>query len=114
MAKDGLLDYLQVVLKEVSSRFTPAPAWWTQDTTDVPPPNLGKKPGYRCADVNGEGVYCARCQEGVDRETREQEEERHAKEAKQKASQGSNDRMRERMREKARAAKRKKEEGGKK
>ena len=108
VARDGLLDYLEVVLNEVAKRFTPAPKWWQAETTDVSPPAL-RRPTCKCFKGNGEeeGVYCARCQSIFDEEEDVRAREQKEKEEKMKNQMGNKDRMRERMREKMAAKKQK-------
>ena len=100
VAKEGLLDYLEVVLQGVSRRFVNAPDWWSPETTSVPPPSL-KRPSCKCFKGEDDDVYCARCQAIHEGEEREKDEARRAKDEKMRSSQGNKDRIRERMREKA-------------
>jgi hypothetical protein len=117
VAKEGLLDYVEVVLKEVASRFVKAPEWWAPENTNADAPCL-RAPSSKCfkrykddvADGEDDEVYCVRCQGIADAEERLKDEQRREREEKMKNQMGNKERMRERMREKAATEKKRKAE----
>lgn len=100
--RDALIDYVEMVCKQVSKRFVRPPDWWTPPTPEAPTPSL-RKPDLKCFEDNKTDTsrYCVRCQEEVDAEeqARREEMEREAEEKKSKGDIKSQ--LRNRMRARA-------------
>ena len=111
VARDALLDYVEMVCKNVAKRFVEPPSWWTPPPAEEDPPELAQ-PAAPCFEdrQTGESRLCPRCQESKDDETRELEEAQAARENKKGDAVAGKKRMRERMRRKAEAAKKRKTE----
>ena len=109
--RNALLDYVEMVCKQISKRFVEPPDWWTPPTKEVSAPSL-RKPGVNCFEDNktGNSRLCVRCQEEADEEERAQEEEREKEQMSKKDKVAVRKQARERMKRKADEAKRKKEE----
>lgn len=107
--RNALLDYVEMVCKQVSKRFVKPPDWWTPPTKEAPPPSL-RKPDLKCFESrDSDSRYCVRCQEEVDEEERQRLEQKKKEEEKRKGKVGAKMSHRERMRRKANEAKAKKE-----
>lgn len=104
--RSALIDYVEMVCKQISKRFSRPPEWWTPPTPPAPTPSL-RKPDDKCHEDRKTGTsrYCTRCQEEVDAEelARKEEMEREAEEKKSKGD--TKQKMRERMRKRAQAQK---------
>jgi Glycosyl transferase family 90 len=79
VARDALLDYIEMICKQISKRFVPPPSWWTQSPTlatgeQVEPPKL-RKPDVPCYEdrQNDMSRLCIRCREDADAELQELE-----------------------------------------
>jgi hypothetical protein len=119
VARDALLDYVEMACKTIAKRFVKPPDWW-----DVPPP-ADKPPKLRKPDLpcyedreTGKSRYCGRCQGEIDKEERELEEALK-KEADKKATKknfkvSNRERMKRKAAEAARKKKEKEEEAAKK
>ncbi len=137
-SRNALLDYVEMVCKEVSKRFvkvrkevstcfsftnlhadfctilyrtTKPPEWWTPPTAEGPTPSL-RKPDLKCFEdkSTGDSRYCVRCQEEVDEEERLKEEEREKEKSQVKDKLDAKQKARLRMKRKADEEKRKKQE----
>ena len=102
VARNALLDYVEMVTKHIAKRQIDPPKWWEPPPKEQPPPKLNR-PETKCFEdrTTSESRYCTRCQEEVDLEqqTMEQEQakekdEKHAKKKRKKS-------LRERMKEQA-------------
>ncbi|EED91840.1 hypothetical protein THAPSDRAFT_268830 [Thalassiosira pseudonana CCMP1335] len=106
VARNSLLDYVEMVCKQISKRFVKPPDWWTVPTSEQPTPSL-RKPDVKCFEDKSTGIsrYCVRCQDEADEEAqlRKEEEERDAVERKDKGDVKKN--LRARMRATAKKAK---------
>lgn len=102
--RDALIDYVEMVCKQVSKRFITPPDWWTPPTPSAPMPSL-RNPDDKCHEDKKTNIsrYCTRCQEEVDSEelARKEELERELEEKKNKGDVKTNLRNRMRMRAKA-------------
>ena len=64
VARDGLLDYVEMITQETAKRFTPAPSFWSPLPSAITPPyNPNAKHDF-CDPRNNK--YCLRCQKIVD------------------------------------------------
>jgi len=111
VSRNALLDYVEMVCKQISKRFVKPPDWWTPPTVEAPTPSL-RKPDLKCFEDNktGNSRYCNRCQEAVDEEERLREEEREKEQSMKKDKVGTKKSLRERMKRKMAEEKQKKEE----
>ena len=112
--REGLLDYVEMVCKQISKRFVNPPDWWTAPTEEASPPSL-RKPDLICFEdkKTGDSRYCVRCQEEVDEEERLKEEEREKEKAEAEDKRSVKESARARMKRKAAEDKKKKAEKGK-
>lgn len=83
VARSALLDYLEVVCKNVAKRYLDPPRWWSAPPKELPPPKL-RKPDVPCYEdrATGQSRLCVRCQEDRDAELRELEEAQKNQETK--------------------------------
>ena len=105
VARDALLDYVEMVCKAISKRFVKPPDWWSEATPARKPPKL-RKPDLPCYEdrETKRSRHCVRCQEEADEEERALQEAMD-KEAEKKASKKTTKlSFRERMKRKAEAA----------
>lgn len=108
VSRNALLDYVEMVCKQISKRFVKPPDWWTPPTQEVPTPSL-RKPDLKCFEdkKSGESKLCVRCQEGFEEQERLREEQRQREKDEKKDKAGAKMSIRERMKRKAAEAKRK-------
>jgi len=82
VGREALLDYVEMVCKNVAKRFVEPPSWWTPPPAEQPPPQL-RKPDVPCYEdrQSGQSRLCTRCQQSKDAEEEElrKEEEKRAK-----------------------------------
>jgi hypothetical protein len=71
LPRNALLDYVEMVCKQISKRFVKPPDWWASPTAEIPAPSL-RKPDLKCYDdkKTGNSRLCVRCQEEEDEEER--------------------------------------------
>jgi len=102
VARNALLDYVEMVCKQVSKRFVKPPDWWAPPTAEGPVPSL-RKPDLRCFEDkhSGDSRYCVRCQEEVDEEERRKKEEQKKIDEENKDKGDFKKRMADRRRRKA-------------
>mmetsp|Transcript_29881 Transcript_29881/g.50865 ORF Transcript_29881/g.50865 Transcript_29881/m.50865 type:complete len:687 (-) Transcript_29881:112-2172(-) len=102
VARNALLDYVEMACKQISKRFVKPPDWWTPPTAEGPPPSL-RKPDVKCFEdrESGNSRYCVRCQEEVGEEERLKEEERRKEKEEKKDVVGRRQKLRERQKRKA-------------
>lgn len=102
VARTALLDYVEMVCKQIAKRFVSPPGWWDAPTKARPPPQL-QKPDTKCFEdkKNNQSRYCRRCQEEDEEEQRQRilEEEREKTQKKDKTQ--VKKKMRERMKMRA-------------
>jgi hypothetical protein len=104
VSKDALLDYVEMVCKNVASRYVHPPAWWTPPPKEEPPPKL-RRPDVPCYEdkKSGQSRMCIRCQEDEEMEAR-LEAEYAAKTAAMKSDKKSTkSKLRERMRKRVKS-----------
>ena len=82
VARDGLLDYIEMMTKSIARRQVDAPAWYDPPPGEKPPPNLAP-PTHKC--MKKQDRFCFRCEQELEEE-RKAEKERKAMEAMQKKS----------------------------
>jgi hypothetical protein len=103
VARDALLDYVQMVCRNIGKNHIDPPSWWEPPPPEISPPKL-RKPDTPCYDdkQSGRSSLCVRCQEEKD------EEDRLAAEEKAKEAAGKIDKklgkakLRDRMKKRAR------------
>jgi len=78
VARKPLLDYVEMICKQVSKRFVKPPDWWTPPPAEVATPSL-RKPDIPCFTdrKTNESRLCVRCME---EQAKEEEEKRSARE----------------------------------
>jgi len=112
VAKDALLDYVEMVCKSISRRFVRPPDWWAPPPPDSKPPQL-RKPNGPCHEDrrSNESRYCTRCQESIVEERAQAAEEQRKREneslSKKQNAGASQSALRDRMKKKAAAKKQK-------
>mmetsp|Transcript_37829 Transcript_37829/g.42187 ORF Transcript_37829/g.42187 Transcript_37829/m.42187 type:complete len:686 (+) Transcript_37829:149-2206(+) len=86
VARNGLLDYVEMVTKHIAKRQIEPPQWWTAPPRELPPPKFNK-PNTKCHEdrQTGKSSFCVRCQVDADAE-RVQLEAIEAQAASQKMS----------------------------
>ncbi|KAL7433649.1 hypothetical protein ACHAXH_007174 [Discostella pseudostelligera] len=111
VARNSLLDYVEMICKQISKRFVKPPSWWTPPTPEAPPPTL-RKPDLKCYEdkKTGNSRLCVRCQEEEDEEERARLEDEEKERAEQKDKIDVRQKARERMKRKFAEDKKKKEE----
>jgi Glycosyl transferase family 90 len=82
VAREPLLDYLQMVCKNIAKRHINPPRWWQPPPPEQPPPKL-RKPDVPCYEdrKSGQNRLCTRCLEDKATEIRELELHETQKEA---------------------------------
>jgi hypothetical protein len=111
VARDALLDYVEMVCKQISKRYKSPPPWYETPTPARPPPQL-QKPDTKCfegyvEDKNDKNKkirvakYCLRCQIEVDAEKRKKEEEEEQEKATRSRKRSDKTSLRERMKKRA-------------
>ena len=83
VARSALLDYIEMVCKNIAKHYVDPPDWWSPPPPVQPPPKL-RKPDVRCYEDRYKR-YCVRCEKDAEEEAKELEEE------KQKASEEKKD-----------------------
>lgn len=115
LPRNALLDYVEMVCKQISKRFVKPPDWWASPTAEIPAPSL-RKPDLKCYDdkKTGNSRLCVRCQEEEDEEERSREDEREKAKAERKDAIGAKQKARERMKRIAEEKRKKEVEAAKK
>ncbi|KAL3912908.1 MAG: hypothetical protein SGILL_006701, partial [Bacillariaceae sp.] len=75
VARSGLLDYVEMVTKQIAKRQVDAPKWWSFPPPEQPPPQL-EKPDSLCYEDRSDkrkSRLCSRCQDNADDEQRMEE-----------------------------------------
>jgi hypothetical protein len=105
VAREALLDYVEMVCRQISSRFVQAPPWFTSAPLALDPPKL-RKPDLPCFEdkKSRQSRLCARCQVDHDEEERVLEQEQAQMTAKRLDAKSKKEQMRERMIKRARGA----------
>jgi hypothetical protein len=118
VARDALLDYIEMICKQIAKRFVPPPDWWSVPSSimkassgiqKVQPPKL-RKPDVPCYENRQSGIsrLCVRCREDADAELRELELLQAQKTNEKEDAITKRKRHRERMFKKAEEEKKKK------
>ena len=102
VARNALLDYVQMACRHMAKRQVDPPSWWEPPPPEASPPNLTKPEG-KCYEnkATGEERYCARCQRDHDEEEREKAKAEEEKLRAKKEAGSHRKRLRERMKERA-------------
>jgi hypothetical protein len=74
VARNALLDYVEMVTKHIAKRQIETPKWWNPPPKEQPPPKLNK-PETKCYEdrASGESRLCTRCHEEEETEQKELE-----------------------------------------
>lgn len=102
VAKEALIDYVEMVCKNVAARYMPPPDWWTPPPQEELPPKL-RRPDVPCFEdkQSGQARMCVRCQEDEEKEAQFEADDT-AKATAMKSDKKSNKaKLRERMRKRA-------------
>ena len=102
VARDALLDYVQMACRHMAKRHVDPPAWWKPAPPEAKPPNLSK-PDEKCFSDHAtrETRYCSRCTAEIEAEEREKAKAVEAAK-KEKQDMGTRrKRLKDRMRKKA-------------
>lgn len=104
VARNALLDYVEMVTKHIAKRQMEPPKWWSPPPPTVNPPNL-RKPDSKCYEdrKTGQSRLCSRCQDEVEAEERELEQTQAKVEDEKKNKVKRKTTLRERMMKKAKA-----------
>lgn len=103
VGRKALLDYVEMVCKNVAKRFVESPPWWTPPPAEQAPPQL-RKPDVPCY---GDRL-CTRCKKSEDDELREAEEKAAEDANKKEDKETKKKRLAERRRRMAEAKKKQK------
>jgi hypothetical protein len=100
VARDALLDYVEMTCRNIAKRFVDPPSWWKPPPAEQPPPKL-RKPDVPCYEDRGgnNSRLCTRCQEDADAEERELEMALSKRANEQENKTTTRKRLRERMKE---------------
>jgi len=103
VTRDALLDYVEMVCKQVSRNFIEAPSWWSSAPPATVPPKL-RKPDVPCFEdkKSHQSRLCVRCQIDHDEEERLIAQEQAQMAAIRQDAKSRKEQMRERMKKKAR------------
>lgn len=103
VGRSALLDYVEVVCKNIAKRHVNPPTWWAPPPDEESPPIL-RKPDVPCYEdrQSGQSRMCTRCQDEQDAEIRELEHQENTKESIKEDAAARKKRNREIMRERAR------------
>jgi hypothetical protein len=102
VGRNALLDYVEMICKNIAKHWLDPPFWWDEVTASVPPPKL-RKPDVPCYEDRHSGAsrLCTRCQEDYDSEMRELELVQNEEEHEKVDRVAKRRRLKERMQEKA-------------
>jgi hypothetical protein len=103
VARRALLDYIEMVCKQISKQYLTLPPWYEAPTPARPPPKL-TKPETKCYEDKRSHVskYCRRCQIDVDAELKKKEEEEEKEKANRSKKRSGKVSIREVMKKRAR------------
>lgn len=108
VARDGLLDYIEMMTKSIARRQVDVPPWWEAPPCVSYSPPMLNPPLDKC--MPKQDRYCARCQNEVDEEERKERERKALELSQVKSKEEKKMSNRERMRRKAEEQKRKQKE----
>lgn len=102
VARNALLDYVQMTCRHMAKRQVDPPSWWNPAPPEDKPPVMTKPDGKCFEDHSShESRYCTRCQEELEAEEQEKAKlEQNAEQEKQSAV-DKRKKLRERMRKRA-------------
>ena len=102
VARSALLDYLQMVCRQIAKRHVDPPAWWDPPPPEEDPPKL-RKPDVPCYEdkKTGQSRLCTRCQEEHDSELQKMEQAQNEKATEMEDQAAKKKRLRARMRKRA-------------
>jgi hypothetical protein len=104
VARSALLDYIEMVCKNIARRHVAPPDWWSPPPPVEIPPQL-RKPDVPCYEdkQSGQSRFCVRCQKDADEEARQLEEEKQKSAEEKKDVKTHKAKLRKRMLEVERA-----------
>ena len=102
VGRSALLDYVEMVCKNISQRYVEPPDWWSPPPPEQDPPQL-RKPDVLCYEDRESGTsrYCVRCQQDADEETRQLEEDKKNAAKEKKTAKKTREQLRARMKAQA-------------
>eukprot|EP00816_Leptocylindrus_hargravesii_P013174 CAMPEP_0196808768 /NCGR_PEP_ID=MMETSP1362-20130617/8757_1 /TAXON_ID=163516 /ORGANISM="Leptocylindrus danicus, Strain CCMP1856" /LENGTH=662 /DNA_ID=CAMNT_0042183225 /DNA_START=171 /DNA_END=2159 /DNA_ORIENTATION=+ len=102
VARDALLDYVQLCCKQIHKRFVKPPSWWAEPPKEEDPPRL-RKPDVQCYEdkKNNTSRLCVRCKEAEAEEARVASQREEQKEDEVESKKAKRARLKERMRKRA-------------
>lgn len=102
VARSALLDYIEMVCKNIARRYVAPPDWWSPPPPVEIPPQL-RKPDVPCYEdkQSGQSRFCVRCQKDADEEARQLEEEKQKSAEEKKDVKTHKAKIRKRMLERA-------------
>jgi len=102
VARDPLLDYVQMAVRSMAKRYVQPPTWWEPPPPKQPPPKL-RKPHDKCYHdkANRTSRLCVRCQEDKAEEDRLAADNEAKALAERKDRKVNKAKLRERMRKRA-------------
>jgi hypothetical protein len=106
VARNALLDYVEMVTKHIAKRQVETPKWWDPPPKEQPPPKLNK-PDTKCYEdrASGESRLCTRCKEEEETEHKELENAQAKDKGEKVAVEKRKGSLRERMRKRAKTKK---------
>lgn len=109
VARDGLLDYIEMVCKQISKRYVKPPQWWEPPPPPAEPPKL-RKPDVLCYHdkETNKSRLCLRCQRDADEEEKALMVERNKTNELKKGKKLNKSKLHERRIRKAKEAEEKK------
>jgi hypothetical protein len=106
VARNALLDYVEMVTKHIAKRQIETPKWWDPPPKEQPPPKLNK-PDTKCYEdrASGESRLCTRCKEEEETEHKELENAQAKDQGEKVAVKKRKGNLRDRMRMRAKTKK---------
>jgi len=103
VGRNALLDYVEMVCKQIAKRYLEPPSWWEAPPPEQPPP-VFRKPDIPCYEDRDsrESRFCSRCQEDYDAEKKLLAAQQVQQEADRANKRLSKDKLRDRMKKRAR------------
>lgn len=102
VARNALLDYLEMCCRHMNKRHVDPPAWWKSPPPEEKPPSL-RKPDVPCFEdkKTGQAHLCTRCKEDHDAELAQLEEAQNKKANQKEDKVAKRERLRDRMKKRA-------------
>jgi len=103
VSKDALLDYVEMVCKQISKRYVKPPHWWVNPPPVQDPPIVKRKPDVPCYRdrQSSESRLCVRCQGEADKEEEDLAKEKEIQKLAEKGNKQTKENLRTRMKRKA-------------